>query len=255
MRRSAALRPSAAAHRNGIAGFRRNPGMPRAGLAWRLRARQDDTRLPTEDGYIAGQSDDAAGGMAFFLRGPSWPFTSSVLTRYGRPNPASLHLEAAGGPGAGYSRRFVPPPDRDLQHRGRGGPRRTTESLGVVRRDRPNGPKSPMLYQPALWPTLPAITPVGMRAGLAGGGARNMTRYQPALTRALWVNIKAGWYYVAADTVSAARRSRMPHPPKGKRFPSGADNTVLISEHPLPEGHRPRIALPANEGETPPPPG
>ena len=31
-----------------------------------------------------------------------------------------------------------------------------------------------------------------MSAGLAGGGARNMTRYQPALTHALWVN--AGWY-------------------------------------------------------------
>ena len=46
-----------------------------------------------------------------------------------------------------------------------------------------------------LWPNLPAIImPVGMPAGLAGGGARNMTRYQPALTHALWVNIRAGWH-------------------------------------------------------------
>jgi hypothetical protein len=32
------------------------------------------------------------------------------------------------------------------------------------------------------------------RAGLAGGGGQNMTRYQPMLTHPSWINI--GWYNV-----------------------------------------------------------
>ena len=37
---------------SGIVGFHGNPGIPRAGLAWRLRAKQDDTDLPWEGGCI-----------------------------------------------------------------------------------------------------------------------------------------------------------------------------------------------------------
>jgi hypothetical protein len=63
-----------------------------------------------------------------------------------------------------------------------------------------------------------------MRAGLAGGGARNKARYQPPLTHSSWVNSKGGWYQCPGARAAITASNAAPSGAMGGRVPVNRAN-------------------------------